>query len=93
MHIRHPFEYKSIYTALSRSLATIEFSLDGKILYANQNFLQLMNYDQSEIIGKHHKIFMDEKEAQSIEYRNFWEDLRKGNFFSRTIKGAVRCTR
>lgn len=86
MHIRHPFEYKSIYTALSRSLATIEFSLDGKILYANQNFLQLMNYDQSEIIGKHHKIFMDEKEVQSIEYRNFWEDLKQGNFFSKTIK-------
>ncbi|HEX8417669.1 MAG TPA: PAS domain-containing protein, partial [Methylobacterium sp.] len=39
--------------ALDRSLATIEFSMDGMILDANQNFLSVVGYSLDEIRGKH----------------------------------------
>ncbi|UKV15307.1 PAS domain-containing methyl-accepting chemotaxis protein [Thalassospiraceae bacterium SW-3-3] len=71
-----------IVEAIKRSQGTIEFTLDGKILDANQNFLNLMGYDLSDVRGKHHKMFVDEKYAQSSEYKDFWEKLRAGKFFT-----------
>ena len=71
-----------IVEAIKRSQGTIEFTLDGKILDANQNFLNLMGYDLSDVRGKHHKMFVDEEYAQSSEYKDFWEKLRAGKFFT-----------
>jgi methyl-accepting chemotaxis protein len=45
--------------ALSRSLATIEFALDGTILDANANFLTAMGYTLDEIRGRHHSLFVE----------------------------------
>ena len=66
--------------ALHRSQAIIEFSLDGTIERANDNFLQAVGYSLEEIQGKHHRIFCDPEYAESDEYKNFWDDLRKGEF-------------
>ncbi|MFD1808616.1 hypothetical protein ACFSHQ_12350 [Gemmobacter lanyuensis] len=37
--------------ALSRSMATIEFDVNGTILDANENFLSLMEYDLDQVRG------------------------------------------
>jgi methyl-accepting chemotaxis protein len=66
--------------ALDRSLAIIEFSLDGSILHANENFLKLVKYTLAELAGKHHRIFIEDAYAQSAEYEEFWAKLRKGQF-------------
>ncbi|HEX8420156.1 MAG TPA: PAS domain S-box protein [Sphingomonas sp.] len=68
--------------AIRRSLAVIEFDLDGIILDANQNFLDVMGYRLDEIVGRHHRIFVDPVEATSADYENFWRRLRTGEFFS-----------
>lgn len=68
--------------ALQRSQAIIEFKPDGTIVDANQNFLNAVGYDLSEIKGKHHSIFMDPKEAASADYGRFWRDLAHGDFKS-----------
>jgi methyl-accepting chemotaxis protein len=68
--------------ALSRAQATIEFTPDGKILGANENFLAALGYTAEEIIGKHHSMFCDQTYVRSQEYRSFWEDLRSGSFSS-----------
>ena len=47
------------FDALDKSLATIEFALDGTILAANRNFLALVGYDLADIVGKHHRMFCD----------------------------------
>lgn len=64
--------------ALHRSQAVIEFDVDGNILDANENFLSVMGYTRAEIVGKHHRIFIDAAEQQSEAYRAFWQDLRAG---------------
>lgn len=67
-----------IISAIDQSQAVIQFALDGSIEQANTNFLQLMGYQLAEVLGKHHRIFVEEKEARSAAYQNFWDELRRG---------------
>ena len=68
--------------AISKSQGVIEFDLDGIVLSANANFCTAMGYDESEIIGRHHRMFVAPEEAQSPEYVRFWQQLRAGEFQS-----------
>jgi len=53
----------------------IEFNMDGTILTANDNFLNTVGYTLDEIKGKHHRLFVDEDQKNSQEYKQFWEKL------------------
>ncbi|MEN0057705.1 MAG: PAS domain-containing methyl-accepting chemotaxis protein, partial [Bdellovibrio sp.] len=75
-------EQASVVSALNKSQATIEFDTKGNILSANQNFLSLLDYSLSEIVGKHHSIFCDPSFAASEEYAVFWKKLGSGEFQS-----------
>lgn len=72
--------------ALHRSQAVIHFDRNGMILEANPNFLKIMGYSATEIVGKHHSMFADPAYATSAEYREFWEHLRAGQFQSGQFK-------
>ena len=45
-------EARAQINALDRSLAIIEFSMDGTILHANENFLKAMGYTLDELKGQ-----------------------------------------
>ncbi|MDM7255495.1 MAG: PAS domain S-box protein, partial [Paracoccus sp. (in: a-proteobacteria)] len=79
--------------ALSRSQAMIEFTPEGEIVGANENFLRVMGYTLAEIKGRHHSMFLDSETVRSPEYAKFWEDLRAGQFrageFKRLTKGGI----
>jgi methyl-accepting chemotaxis protein len=68
--------------AIDRAQATIEFALDGTILDANANFLAAMGYTIDEIVGRHHRMFVDPTEAASDAYAAFWSGLRDGRHAS-----------
>ena len=38
-----------------------------------------MKYEKVELIGNHHRIFVDPEYATSDDYRQFWADLANGN--------------
>jgi methyl-accepting chemotaxis protein len=76
----------AIYQALDRVQAIIEFGLDGTVLSANQNFLDLFGYKLDEIVGKHHSMFCDPAYAKSHEYAEFWEKLGRGEFHCAEFK-------
>ena len=73
---------RHIIEAIKRSQGTIEFTMDGKIITANKNFLSLLGYELEEVKGKHHSMFVDPEYAKSPEYREFWERLAAGEFFT-----------
>lgn len=75
-------DYKNQLTAIGRSQASVTFDLEGKVLDANDNFLNAMGYNLSEIKGRHHSMFVDKSYASSPEYREFWPSLALGNFSS-----------
>lgn len=72
--------------ALSKSQAMIEFDLTGRILIANENFCRALGYDLTEIVGKHHSMFVERSYAQSPDYKTFWAKLAAGNFDQRQYK-------
>ena len=78
--------------AIGKSMAVIEFELDGTIVRANQNFLDTLGYSLAEIQGKHHSMFIDPAQVKGEEYKQFWPSLAAGNFkqgeFKRIGKGG-----
>ena len=66
--------------AIDRSQAVIEFDLTGRVLQANQNFLDAFAYTLDEIVGQHHRIFCDPDYVRTPEYQLFWERLSAGEF-------------
>jgi methyl-accepting chemotaxis protein len=66
--------------AINKAQAVIEFTLDGKIIHANENFLHTLGYVASEIVGQHHSMFVEPSYRQSTEYRLFWDKLARGEF-------------
>ncbi len=66
--------------ALLRVQAVIWFTPDGMILDANDNFCRAVGYDVSELVGKHHRMFVEPDYVKSSEYAAFWEKLASGSF-------------
>jgi methyl-accepting chemotaxis protein len=83
---------KRILQALNRSLVMIEYSPDGTVLAANEKFCEMAGYKAEEIVGKHHRMFVDRDYAESAEYREFWAKLRRGerdeSEYKRLVKGG-----
>jgi PAS domain S-box-containing protein len=78
-------ELRNRMDAINQSNAVIEFDLDGNIKFANQLFLKTMGYDNENIAGQHHSIFVEDDIKDTEEYAKFWEILRSGKFFSGEI--------
>lgn len=78
--------------AINKAQAVIEFNLDGTIISANGNFLKTLGYDLAEIKGKHHRMFCEDEFSGSVQYRNLWEKLNRGEFdageYKRVGKGG-----
>ena len=83
-------DLQAIYQALDRAQAIIEFDLDGIVVKANDNFLEVFGYQRDEIIGKHHRIFCDPAYAESSEYEAFWEMLGKGETHEAEFKRLAK---
>ena len=73
-------DYSARYTAVDRSQATVEFTTDGTIVYANANFLKAVGYALHEVRGQHHRMLVDPEYARSREYEEFSNALRQGRF-------------
>ena len=73
---------KEITNAFSKVQAVIEFNLDGTILTANDNFLNVTGYSLDEVKGKHHRMFCEAAYSNSQEYANFWAKLNRGELVS-----------
>ncbi|ECW8954740.1 PAS domain-containing protein [Campylobacter lari] len=70
--------FQDILNAISKTMAMIEFQIDGTIISANENFLKTMNYSLDEIKGKHHSMFCLPEVVKSQRYVDFWRDLKSG---------------
>ncbi len=71
-------DYANQISAISAAQAVIEFNVDGTIIKANDNFLNALGYKLSEIQGQHHRMFVEKEYGQSIEYKQFWAALGRG---------------
>ena len=72
--------------AIDKSQGTIEFNMDGTVITANDNFLNVMGYSLQEAKGQHHRVFCEPSYANSPDYKAFWEKLNRGEFDSGEYK-------
>ena len=86
------FEKTALMTAIDRSRGRVDFDTTGRVLDANPIFLSMMGVTREEVVGRHHRAFMPEGEADRAEYRQFWQSLAEGQaqsgLFRRVKKGG-----
>ena len=77
---------------INRTQGVIEFTNDGTILTANNNFLSLLGYSLDEVKGQHHSKFVEPAARESAEYKQHWRELNDGKFqtaeYKRVGKGG-----
>lgn len=79
-------ELEDKVSAISRTQAVIEFDANGTVLDVNDNFLRVMGYDRSDVIGRHHRMFVEVEYANGQEYQAFWDNLRRGESKTQEFK-------
>ena len=85
-------EQTAVFDAINRSMAVIEFTPDGTVISANENFLRTMGYRLKDIKDRHHRMFCDD--AFYRERPDFWDqlatgDLHTGQFQRRRADGTT----
>lgn len=85
-------DYVGQIAAISKAQAVVEFTMDGTVQTANENFLNVLGYRLDEVQGRHHRMFVDSAYAMSHEYQQMWADLGAGRLhtgrFKRVGKGG-----
>ena len=81
---------KRALQAFDRSLVIIEYAPDGTVLGANENFYKSSGYRPEDIVGKHHRIFVDHDYGESPEFQDFWAKLRRGEYDEREYKRLAK---
>ncbi len=88
---RSEMEMNGHLAAINSCSAYIEFNLEGEVRKVNEIFLSAMKYEQAdEVVGKHHRIFMNPAEAARPAYQEFWQQLRAGINQSGEFKRIAR---
>ncbi len=73
-------EFASVYDAIRRGTVLMELNIDGRIIDANDNCLQLFGYRREEIIGQHHAVLCFAEDVEQADYAEHWQALRRGEF-------------
>lgn len=71
-------EHQGQIAAIHKAQCVIAFDLEGRVVDANDNFLDTMGYRLADVRGRHHRMFVDPGHRESDEYASFWADLRAG---------------
>ena len=79
-------DLRAMVAAVHRTLAVIEFELDGTIVRANAKFLEALGYAEAEVVGRHHSMFVEPKAVETEDYREFWRALGRGEFIARKFR-------
>ncbi|BBH46249.1 methyl-accepting chemotaxis protein [Pseudomonas sp. KU43P] len=80
--VKDEHESESLLKAIGRSMAVVEFTPQGRVIKANENFLATMGYRMEEVVGRHHGLFCQAHERESAQYREFWASLNRGEYHS-----------
>ena len=64
--------------ALDRAQAVCEFSMDGRVLRANDSLLRLLGCTDAELAGRSHRALVSPKEAAWSDAQAIWERLGRG---------------
>jgi methyl-accepting chemotaxis protein len=79
-------EQSGLLDAINRSMAVIEFDLEGVVMRANDNFLKTMGFTAEQAVGQPHRRFCTPEFGRSAQYTELWSRLKNGQFQSGTFE-------
>ncbi len=71
-------ELEAQVAAMERAQAVCEFSMDGRVLRANDSLLGLLGCTATELSGRSHRALVSPKEAAWSDAQAIWERLGRG---------------
>ncbi|MET3683273.1 PAS domain S-box-containing protein [Alkalibacillus flavidus] len=75
-----------ILSTIDQHLAMIQFDTNARVVDVNPLFQQTMHFQtQNDMIGKHHSEFCFDEFSESVEYKQFWGKLLRGESFQDKI--------
>ncbi|MCF8381516.1 MAG: PAS domain S-box protein [Bacteroidales bacterium] len=77
-------ELKSLSQAVDNSILKCEYSPDGIIIDANNNYCSSLGYSLKEMIGKNSRIFLKEDEKE--QFNTIISEVLKGKHYSGVVK-------
>ncbi|MEY4640512.1 MAG: hypothetical protein RLZZ227_506 [Pseudomonadota bacterium] len=69
------YDFEGQIKAIRAAQAVCQFEPDGRVLEANDIFLDRLGYKSAELIGQHHRTMVDARYGLSPEYTRFWQSL------------------
>ena len=83
-------ELQNRNAAINESMAVVEYSLDGTILDANENYLRLLGYTLDELRGQHIDMLLDPAQRSSGGSQGNLEKLRRGEHIAALQKRIAK---
>lgn len=71
-------ETEGTLQAINSALLVAEFTPDGDLIKANGNYLDVLGYDQQEVMGENHRMFIPREDRNTEDYRSLWRELGMG---------------
>ncbi|HEY0330886.1 MAG TPA: PAS domain S-box protein [Rhodopseudomonas sp.] len=84
------YNMRGLFNAINENYAYVEFEPSGVLITANPIFLNVLGYQLAEIVGKHHRIFVEPTQAAGHQYAQFWADLNAGKAVSDVFKRITK---
>ena len=72
-------ELEADWQAIQRSVALAVMSGDGLFESVSDVFLEMLGYQEQQLIGEHHRVLCKPEHARGEEYIRFWRELVTGH--------------
>jgi methyl-accepting chemotaxis protein len=72
-------EFEGKLAAIGRSQLVVEYDVTGKVLAANDKFLEVFGYRLDEVVGVGHAMFVCRAECHGARQSILWEKLARGD--------------
>ncbi|WP_320407626.1 MULTISPECIES: PAS domain-containing protein [unclassified Marinobacter] len=72
-------ELEADWQAIQRSVALAVMSGDGLFESVSDVFLDMLGYQEQQLIGEHHRVLCKHEDARGEEYIRFWRELVTGH--------------
>jgi methyl-accepting chemotaxis protein len=83
-------DFEGQMTAIGKSQGVIEVCLDGIVIKVNQVYLDMLGYQEHELLGKHVSMVLDPTFAKSDAYKALWAKLVAGGTDSGQYKRIAK---
>ncbi|MBK6267250.1 PAS domain S-box protein [Marivirga sp. S37H4] len=83
---RHQIDLLNHMEAINKTIGSLEFNGEGKIINANEIYLSITGFKLEDIQGKSYFDLLPEQDRFKPQYQLMWESLQNGKFFSGEFK-------